>query len=190
MAQQNSTNGTVDPISDAFNAGKIFVYPTEGVIGIGCDPDNEEAVKQVCSLKQRPLHKGVILIADNYSQLVKYVDDSAIPMDKRTEIFSSWPGANTWLLPKSKNAPSWITGEHNSIAVRVTAHKGVKALCQKLNSALVSTSANLAGQEACRTVDEARQVFGDSVVYIDGETDGNANPSTIRDAITGQIIRG
>lgn len=187
MSQQNES---IDPIIEAFSAGKIFVYPTEGVIGIGCDPDNEDAVKQVCALKQRPLHKGVILIADNYSQLLKYVDDNAIPMDKRTEIFSSWPGANTWLLPKSKTAPAWITGEHNSIAVRVTAHKGVKALCQKLNSALVSTSANLAGEEACRTIVQAKAVFGDSVVYIDGETDGNAKPSTIRDALSGQVIRG
>lgn len=190
MSLESSATDQTDPIVEAFKAGKVFVYPTEGVIGIGCDPDNEAAVEQVCALKQRPLNKGLILIADNYSQLVRYVDDQAIPMDKRTDIFSSWPGANTWLLPKSKSAPAWVTGEHKSIAVRVTAHRGVKALCQRLNSAMVSTSANLAGQEACKTIDEARQVFGDDVIYIEGETDGNAGPSIIRDALTGKVIRG
>ncbi|MCC2607238.1 Sua5/YciO/YrdC/YwlC family protein [Planctobacterium marinum] len=190
MSHLSASNEQVDPLLDAFKSGRVFVYPTEAVMGIGCDPDNEAAVKHICQLKNRPLHKGVILIADNYSQLLKYVDDQAIPMDKRTEIFSSWPGANTWLLPKSKTAPEWLTGEHDSIAVRVTAHQGVKALCQRLNSALVSTSANLAGEDPCRTIEEAKAVFGDSVIFIEGETDGNASPSVIRDGVTGQIIRG
>ena len=179
-----------DPMVEAFQEGDIFVYPTEAVIGIGCDPDNEEAVRRLCQLKQRPLHKGVILIADTYSRLFKYVNDAAIPMDRRTEIFSSWPGPYTWLLPKSKDAPAWITGEHDSIAVRVTAHKGVVELCQRLGSPLVSTSANLAGEEPCRTIEGARAVFKDTVVYVEGETDGNPQPSIIRDGATGKTLRG
>lgn len=188
MSENNQQQ--VDPMVAAFEEGQIFVYPTEAVIGIGCDPDNEAAVTRLCEIKKRPLHKGVILIADTYSRLLKYVDDAAIPMDRRTEIFSSWPGPYTWLMPKSKDAPAWITGEHNSIAVRVTAHKGVIELCQRLGSAMVSTSANFAGEEPCRTIDEARTVFEDTVVYVDGETSGNAAPSTIKDAITGKVLRG
>lgn len=181
---------TDDPLKQAFDNGELLVYPTEAVIGIGCDPDNEVAVRQVCQLKQRDIAKGVILVADNYSRVLKYVADHQIPMDKRTEIFSSWPGPVTWLLPKSADAPPWVTGEHDAIAIRVSAHPGVKALCTRLDSAIVSTSANLAGQEAVRTIDDARQIFGDNVIYIEGDTGGNDAPSIIKDAFTGNIIRG
>lgn len=180
----------IDPVLSAFRQGELLVYATEAVMGIGCDPENESSVHRLCELKKRPVNKGVILIAATYSQLLKYVDDKAIPMDRRTEIFSSWPGPVTWLLPKSQQAPAWITGEHPSIAVRVSAHQGVIDLCQRLDSPLVSTSANLAGEEACRSTAEAKQVFADEVIYIDGETGGNAAPSVIKDGVTGKVLRG
>ncbi len=82
----------VDPVVAAFQAGSLIVYPTEAVMGIGCDPDNEAAVNALLEIKQRPVEKGVILIAANYSQLLPYVNDNAIRPDRRTDIFSSWPG--------------------------------------------------------------------------------------------------
>lgn len=179
----------VDPIVTAFEDGKLLVYPTEAVMGIGCDPDNEAAVNQLLEVKQRAVEKGVILIAANYSQLLPYVNDNAIRPDRRTDIFSSWPGPNTWLLPKSTTAPSWITGKHDKIAVRVTNHPVVVALCNKLNKPLVSTSANLTGQAPARSIAEAKAVFADSVVYVDGEVGGADKPSTIRDGDTAEVIR-
>ena len=71
--------------------GEVILYPTEAVFGLGCDPDNQQAVEKLLAIKQRPVEKGLILIADNYGQLLKYVDDAKIPMDKRADIFSSWP---------------------------------------------------------------------------------------------------
>lgn len=185
---QDSTSQS-DPIVDAFVGGQLLVYPTEAVMGIGCDPDNEEAVHRLLAIKQRPVEKGMILIADTYSRLLPYVDDNAIRLDRRTEIFSSWPGPNTWLLPKSARAPAWITGAHSKIAVRVTNHPQVKQLCEKLGKPLVSTSANPSGQEPARSLAEAKAYFGDGVQYIEGPLGGYTNPSTIRDGDTGQIIR-
>ncbi|GGF64784.1 Sua5/YciO/YrdC/YwlC family protein [Alteromonas lipolytica] len=173
----------------AFESGKLLVYPTEAVMGIGCDPDNEEAVLALLALKQRPVEKGLILLAANYSQLLPYVDDNAIPQDKRFSIFSCWPGPVTWLLPKSATAAKWLTGEHDAIAVRVTAHAGARALCDKLGRPIVSTSANLTGQEPARTPEQARQYFADSVHYVDGVVGGASQPSTIKDALTGATIR-
>ena len=85
-----------DPMVAAFENGMLLVYPTEAVMGIGCDPDSESAVLALLAIKQRPIEKGVILVAANYSQLLPYVNDNAIRPDMRTEIFSSWPGPNTW----------------------------------------------------------------------------------------------
>ena len=105
-----------DTLKVAFDEGEIIVYPTEAVMGVGCDPDNESAVSKLLSLKKRNVDKGLILVAANYSQLLPYVDDAAIPPGRRPDIFSSWPGPITWLMPKGLKAPKWITGQHAKIA--------------------------------------------------------------------------
>ncbi|MCC2616891.1 Sua5/YciO/YrdC/YwlC family protein [Aestuariibacter halophilus] len=178
-----------DPFVTAFNNGALFLYPTEAVYGIGCDPDNETAVQALLARKQRPVEKGLILIAKTYSQLLPYVNDDAIPMDRRTQIFSSWPGPNTWLLPKSASAPDWITGGSDLIAVRVTAHPVVQSLCERVNKPLVSTSANVTGLEAARTLTQAQQQLGEDLLCIEGALGNAANPSSIRHGLTGQLIR-
>jgi len=182
-------NEVVDPVVQAFKEGELIVYATEAVMGIGCDPDNEEAVMQLLKAKQRPVEKGLILVAANYSQLLPYCDDNAIPQEKRAEIFSSWPGPNTWLMPKSKTAPKWITGEHASIAMRVTAYEPLAELCRKIGKPIVSTSANLSGQEPARTVEDAKRQLGEGIFYVAGEVQGLTSPSTIKDALTGTVIR-
>lgn len=184
-----SQHGQIDKDIEAFESGQLLVYPTEAIMGIGCDPDNQSAVEALLQLKQRPREKGVILIAANYSQLLPYVDDNAISQDRRFAIFSSWPGPNTWLLPKSKTAPEWITGKHDKIAVRVIDHPVAKALCEKFNKPLVSTSANPSGDQPAANIAEARAYFGDAVHYVEGHVGNSSKPSTIRDGETGNIIR-
>jgi len=183
------TNNELNAIT-ALNQGFVIFYPTEAVFGLGCDPDNEQAVMDLLAIKQRSVDKGLILIADNYSQLLPYIDDNKIPMDKRPEIFSSWPGAVTWILPASDKAPKWLTGKFDSIAVRVTNHADVKALCSEFGKPLVSTSANLAGCEPVKGIDEAKQVFiNKNLFYVQGELGLGNKPSQIKDGMTGAVIR-
>ena len=171
--------------------GEVILYPTEAVYGLGCDPDNQQAVDALLAIKQRPVEKGLILIADNYGQLLKYVDDAKIPMDKRADIFSSWPAAITWVMPASKNTPKWLTGQFDTIAVRVTNHPTVKRLCQEFGKPLVSTSANVTGQETVISIEQAKAQFAEQVgFYVDEPLGSNTQPSTIKDAMTGKIFRG
>ncbi|WP_372628027.1 L-threonylcarbamoyladenylate synthase [Arsukibacterium sp.] len=170
--------------------GEVISYPTEAVFGLGCDPDNEAAVLNVLAIKQRPVEKGLILVAATYSQLLPYVDDKAIPLEKRYQIFSSWPGHISWVLPASKTAPKWITGRFDTIAVRVSAHPVVQRLCQAYGKPLVSTSANLAGEASITDYQQLLRTMGLKVAgIVEGELGGAAQASQIRDAITGQIVR-
>ncbi|WP_410007634.1 Sua5/YciO/YrdC/YwlC family protein [Pseudoalteromonas holothuriae] len=172
-------------------AGGIICYPTEAVFGLGCDPDNEKSVTQLLNVKQRDISKGLILIADNYGQCLSYVDDAKIPMDKRADIFSSWPGPVTWLLPAKASTPKWLTGRNDTIAIRISAHPVVKALCQKLGKPLVSTSANISGQEPVHSLLQARQTFGEQIAcFVAGDLGGNSAPSQIKHALSGATIRG
>ncbi|MDX5408413.1 MAG: Sua5/YciO/YrdC/YwlC family protein [Chromatiaceae bacterium] len=177
-------------VIDALNAGGVIAYPTEAVYGLGCDPDNEAAVLALLSIKQRPVEKGLILVAANYSQLLPYVDDKAIPLEKRYQIFSSWPGHVSWVLPASQTAPMWITGQFDSIAVRVSAHPVVQQLCLTYGKPLVSTSANLSGQPAITNKTELEQSLGSMLAAIvPGALGGATQPSQIRSALTGDIVR-
>lgn len=175
---------------DAFAKGELLAYPTEAVFGLGCDPRNEAAVTKLLALKQRSVSKGLILVAADYSQVVRFVADLKIPQDKRFSVFSNWPGPITLLLPTAPGTPDWLTGGRPQIAVRVTAHEPTRQLCKALGSAIVSTSANLAGEPSLTTAAEVKAAFGDQLGWImDAEVGGASSPSKIIDPLTNEVFR-
>lgn len=174
----------------ALKQDQVIVYPTEAVWGMGCDPQSEIAVNHLLTIKQRPIEKGLILIAADFAQVEKYVDIKKLSSDIKQQVFDSWPGPVTWLLPCSEIAPHWVTGGSDLIAVRITNHPTVINLCNEFEDAIVSTSANLTGQPTCETLNELQELFDDKVaVYVDEPLGGNTNPSTIKHAFTGKVIR-
>lgn len=178
-------------VEQALTEGAVICYPTEAIFGLGCDPDNHDAVLKLLQLKGRPQSKGLILVADNYSQCLPYVEDTKIPLHKRAEIFSSWPGAVTWLLPAKDSTPSWLTGGRQTIAIRVTAHPVVKHICRAFAKPIVSTSANFSGEVPVTSLSQAQALFADQVdYYVDGPLGSHSSPSVIKDAMTGKVIRG
>lgn len=168
--------------------GGIIAYPTEAVYGLGCDPFNETAVRRLLAIKQRSVEQGLILIAADWQQVAHLV--KAVPSGKMAEIEATWPGPVTWLFPASSLVPTWIRGQHTSIAIRIIGHSIAKQLCQRFNKPIVSTSANLSGQTALRDTINVKLVFNNKIDYIlPGRVSGSNKPSEIRDAITGKIIR-
>ena len=127
--------------------GGVIAYPTEAVWGLGCDPWNEAAVDRLLALKNRPVHKGLILVADEIEQFDFLLED--LPEIWQERLATSWPGPNTWLVPHQDRLPEWVTGAHDSVALRVSNHPLVRALC-RLTGPLISTSANPAGRPAAR----------------------------------------
>lgn len=174
----------------ALRKGGVIAYPTEGVWGLGCDPRHEAATLRLLALKQRDVGKGLILIAADEAQLAPFVGMDALEPDQRDAVRASWPGPNTWIVPSSAEAPGWITGDHDGIAVRVSAHPMVVALCRAFGGALVSTSANIATLPAPRTREELdlRIVAGVDAVAV-GETGGLLQATPIRDARDGRSLR-
>ena len=176
-------------ILQTLQKGQVIAYPTEAVLGLGCDPDNEDAVQMLLALKERPVDKGLILVAKTYSQLLPYVDDTKIPMYMRTEIFSSWPGPVTWLLPASKQSSKWVTGGSDLIAVRVSQHLVISQLCDLFGKPLISTSANVSGAKPAMNAQQLYQQFDKTILLVDGALGGAIKPSQIRHGVSGQTIR-
>ena len=169
-------------------AGGVVAYPTEAVYGIGCDPWNGAAVRRILEIKQRPESKGLILIAADFGQLEALVAPLAPP--RMAEIRASWPGPNTWLLPARAGVPTWLTGRHDTLAVRVTDHPLAAALCRAAGSALVSTSANRSGRPPARSALQVMLRLGPAADYLlAGDCGGRASCSRIRDGRTGAVLR-
>jgi len=168
--------------------GGIVAYPTEAVYGLGCDPFNVEAITRLLQIKHRSISKGFILIASAWEQLEHFVE----PIDPQAlvHVFSTWPGPFTWAFPASNEVPSWIRGDHTTVAVRVTSHPDASLLCERFGGAIVSTSANVEGHPPMRDEKMLQMVLGNEVnAILAGKVGGAIRPTEIRDAITGEIIR-
>ncbi|CAE6880355.1 MULTISPECIES: L-threonylcarbamoyladenylate synthase [Pseudomonas] len=167
--------------------GGVIAYPTEAVWGLGCDPFDELAVERLLALKSRPMHKGLILVADSIHQFDFLLED--LPEIWQDRVASTWPGPTTWLVPHQDRLPKWITGEHNSVAIRVSDHPLVRELCA-LTGPIVSTSANPAGRPSARTRLRVEQYFPRQLdKVLNGKLGGRKNPSLIRDLISGDVVR-
>lgn len=177
--------------ADLLRRGGVIAYPTEAVWGLGCDPGNEAAVLRLLRIKQRPVEKGMIVVAAGLEAVRPWLDLAQLPAGRMTEVAASWPGPNTWAIPSTPLAPPWVTGSHRSLAVRISAHPVVVALCEAFGGPVVSTSANLAGQPPAYSreeLDPALLAGIDGVVG--GETGGLERPTPIRNALDGAVLRG
>ncbi|BDX18204.1 threonylcarbamoyl-AMP synthase [Halopseudomonas aestusnigri] len=181
-------NWRITRLNRLLQAGGVIAYPTEGVWGLGCNPWNGAAVERLLNLKQRPVHKGLILIAGEIEQFDFLLWD--LPDGQLAKLRLSWPGPNTWLVPHQGRLPAWITGAHDTVALRVTTHPIVRQLCA-VAGPLVSTSANPAGRPSARSRLRVEQYFhGELDAIAPGALGGARNPSIIRDLQTDQVIRG
>ena len=181
---------TLDAAAATLRRGGVIAYPTEAVWGLGCDPLDEAAVLRLLALKQREVDKGLILVAASELHLAPYIDMASLGGAQLAAVRSSWPGPHTWIVPATEAAPPWITGSHTGIAVRVSAHPVFVALCNAFGGALVSTSANRAGDSPPQQIAALDPRIRDGVdAVLAGETGGLQRPTQIRDAVTGRALR-
>jgi L-threonylcarbamoyladenylate synthase len=178
----------IDAAAALLRDGGVLAYPTEGVYGLGCDPDNRAAFEKIFAMKRRPPEQGVLLIAADLEQVRGWIGDAPEPAFARANAI--WPGAHTFIFPRSSRVPEWVAGGHPGIALRVTAHAPSAALCRAFGGPLVSTSANRHGEPPARSAADIRAIFGDEPDgVLDAPLGGLDRPTPITDAVTGAIIR-
>lgn len=174
---------------ETLHRGGVIAYPTEAVWGLGCDPGNSTAIQRILELKQRPVAKGLIVVAADIDQIGQLIDP--LTATQKNQLLAAWPGPVTWLIPDPHELFSrWVKGENKSVAVRVSAHPLVQQLCRAFGKPIISTSANIAGQPEIRDRSELVATFGGTIDCVaPGELGGSNAVSEIRDLLSGKVLR-
>ena len=177
---------SVSIAADVLLRGGVIAYPTVGVFGLGCLPDDQSALRRLLDIKQRDAAKGLILIAANVSQLEGWIslpEGAALPDPDPAHPV-------TWIVPPGPRVTPLLRGTHTNLAVRITTNPTAVALCLAADSPLVSTSANLSGKPTARNRNILQRQFGSVVDYVvPGDCGPASGPSEIRDFKTGDILR-
>jgi len=172
----------------ALRAGGVIAYPTEAVWGLGCNPDDEQALARLLRLKARDPAKGMILVAASIGQFAPWLE--GLPFELHAPLAASWPGPATWLVPDNGRSHPLVRGDHDRVALRVSDHPLVGALCEAFGGPVISTSANRAGEPPAMSAEAVRDAFGNALdAIVDAPLGGLQRPSTIRDLITGRVLR-
>lgn len=171
---------------DCLKEQGVIAYPTESVWGLGCLPSSESALHKILSIKNRDWRKGLILVASNWEQLQNWI--LPLSASQLNCIQAPQTRPTTWLLPCSNEISKNLRGNHQTLAVRVSEHPLIVALCEQAGP-IVSTSANVQGEKPAKTASEVRAQFKQQVDFLlDGELGGYDEPSSIK-TLDGNQVR-
>ena len=153
---------SIEEARKALQNGKLLVYPTDTVWGMGCDPSNQKAVDKLFKVKGKK-QNGVSVMFSNKKQIY----DTCITKGKAKKIIEEFlPGPVTLILKSKKEFANGVMRDGN-LGVRIPLNKTSMELAKE--TPVVSTSVNLHGHEIAENLDEAKSIFGSNCVYLDGE---------------------
>lgn len=148
---------------EALKAGKIILYPTDTVWGIGCDATNAQAVNRIYKLKQRTDSKSMLVLVGNEGQLERTVEE--VPETARM-LLEVAENPLTIIYDQPKGLASNLLAEDGSVGIRITNELFSRTLCERLQIPIVSTSANISGCKTPRLFDEISPEIKEGVDYI------------------------
>ena len=173
-----ATDETIRATGFILREGGVVVYPTETVYGLGCLPSDPDASQRVCEIKGRA-DKPLPLICADIEAARKVVDMSP-EAEKLAARF--WPGPLTIVLPSRVKYSMWVMHGAKTLGVRVSPYPVAQKLVREAGGVIVSTSANISGDEPARSAEEAKRIFGNRVdVILDGGPSPGGESSTVVD---------
>ena len=179
----NVSENNLMKVSELLKSNGVIGYPTETVYGLGCIPDDAEAVARIIRLKQRDdKHPMLILIPDQsfLSSIVYDVSEAAFQLMDRF-----WPGPLTLIFKAQTAFPASLTGPDGSIGLRISSDPVCQDLMMRVKKPIVSTSANPGGMAPARSASEVFRYFGSQIdIILDGGVRNRNRPSTVLDIRT------
>jgi L-threonylcarbamoyladenylate synthase len=159
--------------------GKIILYPTDTIWGIGCNAKNTKAVQRIYKIKERDDSKSMIVLISSAEQLkmyIKHVPPIAYDLIKNSA------SPLTIVYSGAKNMSKKLIAKDGTIAIRVVKGRFTSGVIEQLGGPLVSSSANISGQPTAATFEQIGDDIKNKVDYVVEhfrERTRNIRPSTI-----------
>ena len=142
--------------------GKLILYPTDTVWGIGCDATSSKAIKNLYNLKKRDEGKAMICLINDYQMLKSYIPK--ISISQLSYLNSKIP--TTVIFENSKGVSEKALGENKSIAMRIPKHNFCNKLITKFGKPIISTSANISNKQSPLNYHQIENEILDGVDYV------------------------
>ena len=188
LKQQQIDDTVIHEIANALKSGKLVVFPTDTVYGIGTNAYDEEACEKIYEVKGRPKYKPLIVLISDVSILEEMVDDIS-PVEQKL-INSFWPGPLTIKFKKKEGTlPDIVSAGDTYLRARLIKEDLMYKIIQTAGVPVVAPSANLSGSLTGTKIENIVNELGDKVDYIldcgDIESD---TVSTIVQVEEGKVI--
>ncbi|HTX86537.1 MAG TPA: L-threonylcarbamoyladenylate synthase [Candidatus Nanoarchaeia archaeon] len=143
-------------IVDFLKKGKVIVYPTDTIYGLGCLATDKKAINKIYRIKKREKKKPLLVLISDFKMLRKY-----FKVDKKQLAYlrKIWPGKVSVILNKKSNLPGYVSGRLSSVAVRLPKSGFLTKMIKELGAPVVSTSLNLSGQPHLERVSGLKKYF-------------------------------
>jgi len=180
----NCDSNGINTVVKSIKEGKIVVFPTDTVYGIGCDPYNKEAVEKVYRIKNRKQGKLFPVLGFSKNELEKIANFNE-KANKIAEKF--WPGRLTLILPLKDEKLKTSMNLENKVAVRVPNNSCALAILEQCNL-IIGTSANVSGMESFVDPDECEKNISDYDVFVDSGKISSEGESTVIEMSEDEVV--
>ena len=168
------TASTIKDAAASLRSGNLVAFPTETVYGLGVDATNKDAVAHLYQVKGRPSDHPLIVHISSMANLDKWAREIPEYAIKLARAF--WPGPMTLILPRANLAKDFITGNQDSVGIRVPSHPIATALLQEFEDqgslGIAAPSANRFGKVSPTTADNVFEELSGYLSPIDLILDG------------------
>lgn len=169
----SSINQAIATLKD----GGVVAFPTDTVYGVGIDPFQPEAVRELYRIKGRPIDKPIPILVGSLGDVERVAQNLPSTFGRLAKQF--WPGELT-LIVEAKGLPPEITAGGNTVGVRMPDHPLALALLQRFGGAIATTSANRSDEPPATSAEEVRSELGDLVNII---LDGGQTPTRVASTV-------
>jgi L-threonylcarbamoyladenylate synthase len=154
----------IDKIVEVIDNGGLVITPTDTIYGIMGDSLNEDVIRRVFEVKQRPYNKPLLLLMDSFEMVDNYTEELSEMEKKLVKRF--WPGLVTFILKKNNNVSDLITSGSDTVGIRIPDNKDILEIISKLKRPVISTSANITGTPVITSTKLLEKDLIDNIDYI------------------------
>ena len=160
---ENPQKRLIQRVVEKLHEGGVIAYPTDTIYGIGCDIFSKKGVKKIYQIKQRDLRKPFSFICADLSDVANYaqVSNFAFKIMKR-----HLPGPYTFVLEATRIVPDSLVTKQKTVGIRIPECPIALDIVRELGHPLVTTSANVSGDEAYNDPTEIDETMGHQLDYV------------------------